>query len=519
MNDELMLLLSFIPDLKPRGDEFVALCPFHAETRPSFHVNLEKRLFYCFGCGVGGTFDTLFRMLKIKPERQSDTKTTQNIHAVLASAQRFFREQLRLNHNVREILKRQNRELFVDRFGLGFAPNDHNILRDFLRREGFTDDLLIKSGLFSESLYPLIRNRVTIPIKDLSGRIVAFAGRALDDSQNPKYINTRSSPLFNKSATLYLAEYATALFEKVKKIYVVEGYFDAMALNYAQLPSVAIMGTRLTALQTLLLKGIVAKVKSKTRIEPKVIVLLDSDEAGLHAAVEITVHLLAFGVTFEVGLLPEGCDPEELAIQNRMSEIKYLQPIQAIASLIANLRIEPKRVARLLLQLPLEYRQQVFKILRILSSKVGEAYLKLVNFFIRQAKANEFRKVVPKLSLDEMIVASVLKQKINVSQLPEGYIETLPKDLALILRSIAEGKPFPPSVEALAARLSFQQVFIDQDNLLQAALSKVLKREALNALLQAKSADASELPNLRRKFVEAQQALDSLRATSIDELF
>ena len=284
-------VISSVLDLQPTGDpfEFKALCPFHPDHHPSLYVNFEKQVFYCFGCHIGGTISRLLKLLKIsdsQPERKTETAT---IGQVLRKAQQFFRDQLRLNPQIRNWLASKNRERFIDYFGLGYAPAEPNLLREALSE--FSDELLISSGLFSQSMRPILLDRVTIPIispKD-GKTIIAFAGRAIGDSQ-PKYINTRNTALFNKKTVLFgLHEAKERLKEEGNdELFIVEGYFDAMHLAMLRKPAVALMGTALTPAQAAVLVTAVSEATKKHKHFRTIYITLmfDPDPSGMEAMIK-----------------------------------------------------------------------------------------------------------------------------------------------------------------------------------------------------------------------------------------
>ena len=167
----------------------------------------------------------------------------------------------------------------IDRFGLGYAPDLADGLLSYLRKKGFSDDEALAAGLIGSTergLYDWFRDRLMVPIKDGRGRIVAFGGRALRTDQRGKYVNSRQTALFNKSATLYALDVARAAIRKEKTAVIVEGYFDAIAMHQAGFGNVvASMGTALTEEQYHVLDAM--------RIE-RAIVAFDGDAAGQRSA-------------------------------------------------------------------------------------------------------------------------------------------------------------------------------------------------------------------------------------------
>ena len=200
----------YIPDLKPVGRNFRALCPFHVEDTPSFFVSPEKQIFKCFGCGVGGNAITFVQKIEnisfweaIKkicdicslpyPEDLSvEDKNRKNYEKIL----NFFKEKLETNLEVLSYL--ENRGINQDirkKFELGFAPQGYSKV---LKSLGFNLDFQRKIGLLNENYYELFKDRIIFPIYNESGKLVGFAGRSIKPNVEPKYINTKENEILKK---------------------------------------------------------------------------------------------------------------------------------------------------------------------------------------------------------------------------------------------------------------------------------------------------------------------------------
>jgi DNA primase len=319
--------------LKKQGSQrWVGLCPFHTEKTPSFSVHEGHQFFKCFGCGKGGdVFNFLmelegmsfFEALKTLceqhgiplpkrgPEALADeqTKLRAAVYQMHESAQRFFRQQLETpeGKTARDYLARRGLpQEASEQFGLGFAPSGSRLAKA-LEREGFSAEQLEAGGLVARSpdgsgYYDRFRSRLIFPIANESGKLIAFAGRALDDQQQPKYLNSPESPIYKKSQVLYNLHRARAEMRKRDRAVLVEGYMDVIGVWRAGVREVvASCGTALTSEQ----------VRMLGRHARLVAVNFDPDAAGRAAAERSILLLLDEGLHVRVVSLPEGQDPDE----------------------------------------------------------------------------------------------------------------------------------------------------------------------------------------------------------------
>jgi DNA primase len=322
--------------LRRAGVGWKGLCPFHGEKTPSFNVNEERRTFKCFGCGLGGdviqfielydkvAFPDAVRLLAVRvglpvPEAEDskDQAGDRDREALLKAhevASAFFREQLQAPGGTaaRNLLERRRLSAeTVGQLGIGYAPRAGQPLRDRLRREGLADALQQKSGLVvlrdDGTMIDRFRGRVMIPICRENGTIIAFGGRALEEGQQPKYLNSPETPIYVKGRTLYGLHLSKGAIERTKHAVMVEGYFDVAQALQAGVPNVvASSGTALTAVQARLLK----------RFTSKVVLSFDPDAAGKGAAARTSELLVAEGFQVNVAVLPAGDDPDTF-IQKR----------------------------------------------------------------------------------------------------------------------------------------------------------------------------------------------------------
>lgn len=326
--DIVEIVSEFVP-LKRSGGTWRGPCPFHQGKNPNFSVSPTHGSYHCFVCHESGDVFTFVRKrlgldwpsaVKYLGERvgievidaprraQAPDPNAPN-HEALAAAAEWFQRQLRddeTGRSAREYL--QSRELDPHawhQFGLGFAPRDGQALRRYLHSLGYDDARQLEAGLLvlregETEPRARFRGRVMFPIQDELGRHVGFGGRAMGDDQ-PKYLNSPESPVFQKRRTLYGLHTAKQAMRRVSRAIVVEGYLDAMRLALAGLEEVvAPLGTALTEEQAQLL----------TRYATSVFLLYDSDEAGQKATFRSGLELLRAKASVQVVSLPDGEDPD-----------------------------------------------------------------------------------------------------------------------------------------------------------------------------------------------------------------
>lgn len=312
--------------LKRKGRLYGGLCPFHSEKTPSFYVYPDTQSFYCFGCGAGGDAVTFTKKINsidyveaVKllaqragmPEPTEDDKTGRLRSRILTmnkDAARFFHACL--NSTVEEA--RQARAYWrrrglddktINRFGLGYAPDDGQALYQYLRDKGYNQQELDASGLFKRSqsgrIYCLFWRRVMTPIFDLRGNIIAFGGRVLDDSK-PKYVNSPETLVYHKSDTVFALQIAK---RSASHRYVLcEGYMDVISMHQAGIDTaVCACGTALTPDQ----------IKLISQYADEVILSYDSDEAGQKATLRSLELFRNSPVRVGVLQIPGAKDPDE----------------------------------------------------------------------------------------------------------------------------------------------------------------------------------------------------------------
>ncbi len=316
--------------LRRRGHRHVGLCPFHQEKTPSFSVDPDKGLFYCFGCGTGGdvikftmlhgnlSFAEAVRHLaqryhvplpEVTAESTQKRDRRKELYQVVDAACDFFYR--RLHHSAegqkakRYAVERGLDDSLLEEQKLGYAPNGWHHLLDHLQSKGFSRETGLAAGLLAQSqggrVYDRFRDRLIFPISDPQGRMVAFGGRSLDGSE-PKYLNSPETPIYHKGRTLYGLATARRACRDRRQVVLVEGYMDLLAF-YARgfLRVTATLGTALTVNQVRLLR----------RIADEVVLVYDGDAAGQKAMTRALPLFLQEQLRASCIVLPAGKDPDD----------------------------------------------------------------------------------------------------------------------------------------------------------------------------------------------------------------
>lgn len=342
LSNDILDVVSEYVKLERKGKNYFGLCPFHREKTPSFSVDNTKQMFYCFGCGKGGSViqfiqnaENLEYIEAIKfladrvritlPEGESEeekkrAQKVQQIIKINTDAARFFYEQLNASENseARQYLaKRKLSEGIAKKFGLGYSTNDWDSLYKYLKSKNYSDEDLAASGLVLErkggnGYYDRFRGRLMFPIFDLRGNVIGFGGRVLDNSL-PKYMNSPETLVYNKRRNLYALNFAKNSSEK--RIIVVEGYMDVISLyQFGIINTVASLGTALTESQGRLLK----------KYAEEIIISYDADTAGQEATMRGLNLLNDIGCNVKVLVIPKGKDPDEFIKANGSEAFRKL---------------------------------------------------------------------------------------------------------------------------------------------------------------------------------------------------
>ena len=332
MRNDIETLIGSYVSLKRAGSNLKGLCPFHSEKSPSFTVYPADNSFYCFGCGAGGDAITFIRKrenldypdaVEFLANRAGIT-IIRDDHGVINSAPKFDRNRMfRMNTDAAKFF---NKCLFSDNpdakaalnyftevrglslatikhFGLGFAPNSFDLFSKYMLSKGYTYDELVAGFLCGKNdkgrYYDAFRNRIMFPIIDVSGNVIAFGGRVMDDSK-PKYKNSSDTPVFKKSRNLFALNFARHNCQDA--LILCEGYMDVIAMHAAGFENaVATLGTAITSEQA----------RMMSRYTKKVIISYDADEAGQKAAMRAVKMLTDVGLDVSILKVPGAKDPDE----------------------------------------------------------------------------------------------------------------------------------------------------------------------------------------------------------------
>lgn len=327
-------LISGYVSLKRAGDTYKGLCPFHSEKSPSFTVYPRTSSFYCFGCGIGGDAVTFIKQIEhldypdalnflakragitiiedsTKDYARNEKKVDrERVFKMNAEAAKFFHKCLMSDTaDSKAALEyfTQKRGLSlstVKHFGLGYAPNSFDALTSYMVAKGYSHEELVSGFLCGKSekgrYYDAFRNRVMFPIIDVTGNVIAFGGRAMDNETKPKYKNSSDTPVYKKTRHVFALNFARHTCSE--RLILCEGYMDVIALHSAGFTNaIATLGTAITADQARLM----------SRYTKEVVICYDSDEAGQKAAVKALKIIGDVGLDVRVMVVPGSKDPDE----------------------------------------------------------------------------------------------------------------------------------------------------------------------------------------------------------------
>jgi len=323
-------------DIKQKGSNYFALCPFHNEKTPSFSINDEKKIFKCFGCGKTGNAITFLMEYKGLNFNQAlrEIATYANIDLGKIGFNKF-KKHMELKEKIAEINNKIAYEYYqsliknekalkyvkeerkinsetVNRFIIGYAP-DYDIISNKFKG---VKDLIETGAVYTKNGKTIDRfkNKIIFPIFDIDNSIIAFGSRVLDDSK-PKYVNSPETKIFKKRQTLYGLNFAIESLKETRSIYIVEGYFDLIMMHQAGIKnSVATLGTALSS----------EHIKTLKKYVDKIILLFDGDEAGYKATVNGIKTCVENDIDSYVVILPYGLDPFDFIVQRGIDELRDL---------------------------------------------------------------------------------------------------------------------------------------------------------------------------------------------------
>jgi len=334
---DIVSVVSEYVNLKKVGTNYRARCPFHNEKTPSFYVNSEKQIFHCFGCNSGGNAISFLmkiaalsypeaikklaskKGIEIKEENskyyRTDSDEKDKIYKVLEDACQFYQKHLNGNNEILKWLKARGiNEGSVKKFRIGFSPSSGGSLVNAATKKGYSADILHKAGIASSGR-DFFFNRIIFPIFDITGRVIAFGGRAMDDKTMPKYLNSPETIVYSKSRVLYGLNFAGKAIKEQGSAVLLEGYIDVvMCHQYGIDNTVAALGTAFSQQHSLLLK----------RYADGVVVAYDSDSAGKASAARTADILLSDDFQIKIACLPEGKDSDDVLLSEGDVRLKNI---------------------------------------------------------------------------------------------------------------------------------------------------------------------------------------------------
>ncbi len=497
--------------LSGSGRRLRGLCPFHPEKTPSFHVDTEKGLWHCFGCKAGGD---AFRFVELamglsfpeaaqwlarrlggeyrsgSPRQTSEFSRLAEMNSQAAALYRRLLSSPQGAEARAYLEKRGFSSQDALKFGLGYAPAEWERLFRDLRDRGFSEEEILRSGLCLQREtgggYDRFRHRLIFPIYDLQERVIGFGGRALTKEEEPKYLNSPETPLFQKGRTLYGLSWAAKAVASRRRAIIVEGYFDLMRCHLAGFEeAAATLGTALTPAHLEMLRR---------RQAEKVFLAFDADSAGLQAALRSREFAGAAEMKVLAVTLPAGHDPDTLLLsqgvapmEKALAEAKPLLEL-ALEGILAKYEGQPENARLGLLKEGAEVLtgvkdivdrefyiswlaerycgkkgENVAKVEQMLLSQVGS----LAGTFAKrtaaswtrqqtavEALASQVSHETPQVKLERRLLSCLLAQPTLVQQKPEmlrpeDFAETAHQQLAEAISSLAR-----QGEAADAARLS-----------------------------------------------------------------
>ncbi|MFA5518999.1 MAG: DNA primase [Spirochaetota bacterium] len=326
------IVLKYVPSLKKRGKNYIGLCPFHKEKTPSFSVSPEKQIFNCFGCNTGGNVITFISKIENLTFAESvkhlakiagieieydgkghDNSSIEQIRRINRYTMNFYHSYLKSaggEKGLSYLVSRGVDQASIEKFKLGMAPDSWEMLTKSLMKNKADIAICEKIGLCAKSTknrqennrehyYDKFRNRVMFPIFDRTDNVAGFGARSIDEKQQPKYLNSSESEVYQKKNILYGLNFAQDEIRNMDRAIIVEGYLDVIGCHQQGLKNVvAPLGTALTENQ----------VRQLSHLCNEIIMLFDSDSAGINAALRSITTSEMFNISIKIALLPNG-DP------------------------------------------------------------------------------------------------------------------------------------------------------------------------------------------------------------------
>jgi DNA primase len=472
---DLLAYVSQYVTLRKQGREYRGLCPFHSEKTPSFYLNAEKQVWHCHGCNAGGDlikfveryenvdFPVALRMLATRagvviqesPGAQRRRSEREAIYESNAVAQRYFADELRRDKRALEYVHRRGiTNETAAQFGLGLAPDGWEGLTKALERAGVDLNTAERAGLVRQKTghYDFFRNRLMLPIYNLTGEVMAFGGRALGD-ETPKYLNTPNTAAYTKGQHVYGLHLARRAAATDDTLVVVEGYLDAIALHQAGFRNaVASLGTAFTPEQA----------RELRRVAGKLYLCFDGDAAGQAATARSIDMLVEEGLAVSIVALPAGKDPDELILESgpdafaallagakRWVDFKIDLACRRIASTFASKSDIAREAMNVIVQVrdPIERDQYIKAMARRLD--VSEAALRQA-----RAQAAQHPRVQPAGDGAPIRRAAPITQPLSVERELLQLVLARPELLSAALARVSPEDFLDPELRAVYVRLA-----------------------------------------------------------------
>lgn len=400
-DSDIVSVINHYVSLTKKGNNFTCCCPFHEEKTPSFVVSPQKAIFHCFGCGAGGNVLTFikdieglnfveaveklaeFNNVTVPKEKIFGDNNFSKIYEINDIAANYYSDALKdpKHKNIVQYLKERGISgQTAKKFKIGFADFNQSELFETLQRR-FSEKEILESGNFlknDKGFYPFLRNRVTFPILNSSGKTIGFGGRVTDDSM-PKYLNSKDSKFFNKTRELYGFSHAKKD-HKTEDFIVTEGYMDVVMLSeYDINNAVASLGTAFSQ----------NHINAMFKLRRKITFCFDSDEAGLKAAwraLQISLKNVVDDKTVRFLFLPEGYDPDSFVKEKGKNEFyEKLNRAMVLESFVFQYLKRGKK-----LDSPEDIRQIIFEFKKILPLVTSEMLKEtLMSKFSTELKINK----------------------------------------------------------------------------------------------------------------------------------
>ena len=481
--------------LKRSGKGFIGICPFHEDKNPSFHINEDKGIYHCFGCGAGGdiigflmryknvsfqeALEELARRAEIKIEKRYSQSSKKSKYEILFRINSLVGEFYHRNLNAgasgkapKEYLVKRGFSIdTIGEFFLGYAPGAWDNLVRFLSSKGISLEVAESIGLVisrknKDGYYDRFRNRIVFPIKDIEGRIVGFGGRVLEDiGTEPKYINSPESEIYHKRSLFYGLDKSNSYIRRNEKAIIVEGYFDFISLWSSGIKNVvATLGTSLTNEHASLLK----------RHTDRVVVVFDGDKSGINASLRVLELFLETGIFPLMVVLPQGYDPDSFII--REGGDRFLKLVENATSLLdffiktvqnefkegsLNLSTAIRKIANLISMIKdsIERAHQIRRVAEGFGIRENEFYSLVINERQNNSETKmsfdkkflAYEKVLLKIILKYPNLSSIIEREDIAEKLEDENIRT-------IIKVIIKGKISDLST----ILLSFNDVSIQQ---------------------------------------------------------